>query len=53
MKAMVFAAGLGTRLKPYTDTMPKALVPIKGIPLLGHLLEKLKQIGRASCREGV
>ena len=41
MKAMVFAAGLGTRLKPYTDTMPKALVPVAGKPMLGHVLEKL------------
>ncbi len=42
MKAFVFAAGLGTRLKPITDTMPKALVPIKGKPLLGHVMEKLQ-----------
>jgi aminoglycoside/choline kinase family phosphotransferase/CTP:molybdopterin cytidylyltransferase MocA len=41
-RAMVFAAGLGTRLKPLTDTMPKALVPVGGKPLLQHLLEKLK-----------
>ena len=40
MKAMVFAAGLGTRLKPLTDTMPKALVPVCGQPLLYHVLTK-------------
>lgn len=43
MKAMIFAAGLGTRLRPLTDTMPKALVPVDGKPLLHHLLHKLQQ----------
>lgn len=42
---MVFAAGLGTRLRPLTDTMPKALVPINGTPLLEHVLVKIKQAG--------
>ena len=42
MKAMIFAAGLGTRLKPLTDTMPKALVTVDGKPLLQHLMEKLR-----------
>jgi NDP-sugar pyrophosphorylase family protein len=42
MKAMIFAAGLGTRLKPLTDTMPKAMVPIDGKPLIQHIIEKLK-----------
>ena len=45
MKAMVFAAGLGTRLKPVTDSMPKALVPVCGKPLLAHVLEKLAAYG--------
>lgn len=44
-KAMIFAAGLGTRLKPLTDTMPKALVPVGGKPLLQHTLEKLQAAG--------
>ncbi len=45
MRALIFAAGLGTRLKPITDTVPKALVPVCSKPLLGHLIEKLKQNG--------
>lgn len=45
MKAMIFAAGLGTRLKPITETMPKALVPVAGKPLLAHVLEKLVHAG--------
>jgi len=45
MRAMIFAAGLGTRLKPITDHLPKALVPIAGIPLLEHIILKLINSG--------
>ena len=45
MKAMIFAAGLGTRLKPLTDTLPKALVPIAGKTLLQWQIERLKAAG--------
>lgn len=45
MKAMIFAAGLGTRLRPLTDSMPKALVPVCGQPLLHHVLERLSAEG--------
>lgn len=45
MKALLFAAGLGTRLKPLTDSMPKAMVPVSGHPLIYHVIEKLKASG--------
>ncbi len=45
MRAMIFAAGMGTRLKPLTDHMPKALVPVGGKPLLDIQIEKLKAAG--------
>lgn len=45
MKAMLFAAGLGTRLKPYTNDKPKALVEIGEITLLERCINQLKQNG--------
>jgi mannose-1-phosphate guanylyltransferase len=45
LKAILLAAGLGTRLRPITDTIPKCMVPINGKPLLEIWLEKLDKAG--------
>lgn len=45
MRALLLAAGLGTRLRPVTDSIPKCLVPIKGKPLMGYWLEMLNNSG--------
>lgn len=48
MKAMILAAGFGTRLKPLTDKIPKALVEHKGSPMIVRTIEYLKKFGVTS-----
>ena len=45
MLAMVLAAGLGTRLRPLTDLLPKPLVPIGDRPMLAHVVRRLRDAG--------
>lgn len=45
MEAMILAAGEGTRLRPLTDRIPKALVPVRGRPLLAHVMDRLVAVG--------
>lgn len=45
MKALLFAAGVGSRLRPLTDATPKALIPVGGVPLLERALVALKDAG--------
>jgi mannose-1-phosphate guanylyltransferase len=45
IRALVLAAGLGTRLRPLTEQLPKPLLPVRGVPLLGHILTQLAAFG--------
>src|SRR3954453_19018924 len=50
VKAIVLAAGLGTRLRPLTDSIPKCLVPIAGRPLLDYWVDLLAEAGVREAR---
>lgn len=45
LRALVLAAGLGTRLRPLTELVPKPLLPVTGVPILGHTLAQLAAAG--------
>jgi glucose-1-phosphate thymidylyltransferase len=45
MKAIIPVAGIGSRLKPHTHTQPKSLIPVAGKPILGHIIDSLKNAG--------
>jgi NDP-sugar pyrophosphorylase family protein len=44
-KAMILAAGIGSRLRPLTDTVPKCMVPVNGKPLMEHTIRHLRKFG--------
>ena len=46
-QAAILCGGLGTRLRPYTDTLPKPMIPVNGRPFLAYLIEQLREQGIA------
>jgi glucose-1-phosphate thymidylyltransferase len=48
MKAIIPAAGIGTRLRPHTYTLPKALLYVAGRPIIAHILEDIKRLDLSS-----
>lgn len=44
-QAVILCGGLGTRMRPFTDTMPKPMVPVNGRPFLAYLIEQLREQG--------
>ena len=49
MRAIIPVAGVGTRLRPHTYTLPKVLLNVAGKPILGHILDKIIQEGITSA----
>ena len=45
MKAVIPVAGVGTKLRPHTHTQPKPLIPVAGKPILGHIIDQLREAG--------
>ena len=45
MKAIILCAGYGKRMKPYTDTYQKTMIPVHGKPLLEYIIEGIKSAG--------
>ena len=45
MRAVIPVAGIGTRLRPHTHTVPKALIQVAGKPILGHILDEIIPLG--------
>lgn len=49
ISAVIMAGGLGTRMAPFTDVLPKPLIPIKGKPVLNHIIENFRSSGINKC----